>query len=383
MRLNASLHRRPFALRCLVAAAAVLAVGPWSSAAAAAAAAEPVQRNYDVADLLTPVPDFADPPTLVPAGPDPRPVAVDAKPIEAATPDSRARELATWLSSALKNGDAPAPAAVAVEGKALVVTADEAAQALATSLIERLRAEGRTQVSIEARHLTVDGGLAAIEDPSARELIALATSPDRPAVPLTEVQVNLLLRAAGAVEKTVVISAPRMTLFNHQRAFVLVATHRAYVAGHDEVKAKDGKLSFEPRIETASAGLVLDARAAVAADRRSVALDVRYEHARLLGLADQKRLASDGTPLTVQVPNADAARTHRTLATTDGETTLVYLGRAAPAPAAAPAFKKRFGADVVGDMFLLVKATVARQQVGRGDGVEQPAFPLLKTRVEP
>ena len=378
MRFAATIDRRPFVLTRLVMAALALTAGPRI-----VRAADPVRHDYDVADLLTPVRDFTDAPSLGMAEPGSHPGPVDARPAEKATAERGGKELAAWLTSALRGGDADPPATVALEGKALIVTADDAAHALAARLLEKLRDGRRTRVSVEARHIAYGGGLGAIEDPAARELLTLAAAPDRPAVPLTEEQVDALLRAVQGARKTAVINAPRVTLFNHQRAYMLVANSRAYVAGHDEARAINGRLSFQPRLETVSAGLVLDARAAVGADGRSVALDVRYEHARLLEIAVQWRPASDGTPLAVQVPSTDQARTHRTLATADGETTLVYLGRAEPAPAAPPAFREKFGAGVEGDMFLLVKATVVKAQVGRAGGAKAQPFPPLTSRVEP
>jgi type II secretory pathway component GspD/PulD (secretin) len=91
---------------------------------------------------------------------------------------------------------------------------------------------------------------------------------------LDDIQVDFLIQATQAHSATRVLTAPRLTLFNGQRAYITVATERAYVAGYDPLVSENVAAS-RPIIRVLPTGTVLDVEATVSADRRYVTMTVR------------------------------------------------------------------------------------------------------------
>jgi general secretion pathway protein D len=100
---------------------------------------------------------------------------------------------------------------------------------------------------------------------------------------LDNFQVQFLLQATQASQTSTTLTAPRVTLFNGQRAYVLVATQRAYVSDLEAVVGNNTS-SFEPTIDVVSSGVILDVQATVSADRKYVTLTLRPQLAQLLNL---------------------------------------------------------------------------------------------------
>ncbi|MDH3584266.1 MAG: hypothetical protein OER86_08625, partial [Phycisphaerae bacterium] len=100
---------------------------------------------------------------------------------------------------------------------------------------------------------------------------------------LNDVQVTLLIRATQANRRTVNVSAPRLTFFNGQRAYVMIATQLAYVSDLDPIVGTRAA-AFDPVISVVSSGVILDVEGTVSADRRYVTLSARPSLARILRL---------------------------------------------------------------------------------------------------
>lgn len=90
---------------------------------------------------------------------------------------------------------------------------------------------------------------------------------------LDDIQVDLLIEATQADKRSVVLTAPRLSLFNGQRAWVLVGTQQAIVTSLVPVVG-DNSGAFFPITNTLTDGVVLDVEAVVSADRRYVTLTV-------------------------------------------------------------------------------------------------------------
>jgi len=99
---------------------------------------------------------------------------------------------------------------------------------------------------------------------------------------LDDVQVDFLLEATQADETSRTLTAPRITLFNGQRAYITVATQRAYVASYEPVVG-DSSSALRPIIGYVPTGTVLDVEATVSADRRYVTMTIRPQVARDIG----------------------------------------------------------------------------------------------------
>jgi type II secretory pathway component GspD/PulD (secretin)/tetratricopeptide (TPR) repeat protein len=100
---------------------------------------------------------------------------------------------------------------------------------------------------------------------------------------LDDFEVNFLLRATQASTSNTLLTAPRVTLFNGQRAYVLVATQQAYVSDLTPVVA-EGVGLFDPTIDVIESGVLLDVQATVSSDRKYVTLTLRPQLATLLAL---------------------------------------------------------------------------------------------------
>jgi beta-lactamase regulating signal transducer with metallopeptidase domain len=139
-------------------------------------------------------------------------------------------------------------------------------------------------------------------------------------------QLSTLLTATQDDRTSTTLTAPRLTLFNAQRAFVVVATETAYVADMNRIKATDGNQGFDPVVKTVHRGVVIDAHAKVSDDAKSVALDLEPHLARLLSL--DRSVApggdSDKGPF-IQVPRVSVATLHTSIQVPNDQTAVMRI----------------------------------------------------------
>ncbi len=88
---------------------------------------------------------------------------------------------------------------------------------------------------------------------------------------LDDIQVDLLIEATQADRRSVVLTAPRLTFFNGQRAWVAVATQVAFISALIPITG-DAAGAFQPIPGVVSEGAVLDIEAVISADRRYVTM---------------------------------------------------------------------------------------------------------------
>jgi type II secretory pathway component GspD/PulD (secretin) len=204
-----------------------------------------------------------------------------------------------------------------LQGQLIVTQTPENQRAL-VSLLEQLRETHSIQVTVETRFLTVERNFledigvdlsfifnanhvdsnvfSAIPVTAANSTFTQAPVTGVPgsigsaatglATSLTyldDLQVTLLLRATEASELNTLVTAPRVTLFNGQRAYVLVATQQAYVSNLTPAVGT-GTSAFTPTISIVETGVLLDVQATVSADRKYVTLTLRPQQSNLLAL---------------------------------------------------------------------------------------------------
>ncbi len=137
--------------------------------------------------------------------------------------------------------------------------------------------------------VTVDQGSASIVDRPTTPLTPGAFLPDTTSglVPrslnlgveyLDDLEVNLVLNATQASRRAFTLTAPRVTLFNGQRGYVMVARQLSFVSDLEPIPDAAG---FDPTISVTQEGVILDVEATVSADRRYVTLTVRPSLAQL------------------------------------------------------------------------------------------------------
>lgn len=93
---------------------------------------------------------------------------------------------------------------------------------------------------------------------------------------MDDVQIDLLITATQADRRNVVLTAPRLTLFNGQRSWVAVANSITYISNLIP-STGDSSGAFQPVLGLVYQGFVLDIEGVISADRRYVTLTVAFD----------------------------------------------------------------------------------------------------------
>ncbi len=148
---------------------------------------------------------------------------------------------------------------------------------------------------------------------------------------MDDIEVDFLIEATQGSKTTRVLVAPRLTLFNGQRAYITVGTQRAYVQSWEPIVAQDAA-AMRPIIGFVPTGTVLDVEATVSADRRYVTLTVRPQVASVILNAQGEMNEvpfgtrggfNSGTSGVVQLPEVEIKDLQTTVSIPDGGTLLL------------------------------------------------------------
>jgi len=104
---------------------------------------------------------------------------------------------------------------------------------------------------------------------------------------LDDIQVDFLIEATQADQRTVTLTAPRLTFMNGKAANLAVSTQQAYVSALNPVVGTSAA-GFDPTISTLNTGFSLLLQGVVSADRRYVTLNAEVTTAELLGFTAQE-----------------------------------------------------------------------------------------------
>ena len=140
---------------------------------------------------------------------------------------------------------------------------------------------------------------------------------------LDDTQLEVILRAVEKTERIEQISAPRLTVYDTQRANVSVMTQNSYVQDFDVEIAQAAAIG-DPIVQTIRDGIILDVRPIVSADRRFITMELRPTVAELVRPIPtfQTSLAT-GPPVTIQVPELAISRVRTTVTMPDSGTLLL------------------------------------------------------------
>jgi type II secretory pathway component GspD/PulD (secretin) len=94
-------------------------------------------------------------------------------------------------------------------------------------------------------------------------------------------EINAIIRAVRKRERATLLTAPRVTVHNTQRAHVSVLNEVAYISDFNTSTAT-GIAVADPVVSIIRDGIVLDVRPTVSADRRYITLELRPTLAILL-----------------------------------------------------------------------------------------------------
>jgi hypothetical protein len=256
-----------------------------------------------------------------------------------ATPPPRRDQLVSTLKQLLMETIDPiswrdranGPGIIDEEAGMLIVTQLPDNHAKVERLLKQLRETRSLQVTVTSFVLTDGDLLDSIERIGGKWLDA---GPDAQMVYLSAEQLTQLL----ADRRAKLLTAPRMTLFNGQRAFVIVGNETAYVA--DYATAADGRAGAGGKPEavtrTVNSGVVIDCIGTISSDRQYITLTL---HPRVSTLRDMKQLPWPDAPapaerqLLVQVPHVETAALDLTVSVpNDGCILLRTTPKAHPPP---------------------------------------------------
>lgn len=312
-----------------------------------------VTRVYDVRDLIVQVPSFGDAPQFNVA----RPADRDRPGPEPRSRDEIVRELITTITSSVDplswRENTGRAGEIREQGGQFVVTQTQANQQRVLAKLQALRAPRSIQVRVEARFLSGAGVEKLLPNADGQPWVEVGLS-DARLFPrfLDDAEVETLVRAAQRDAATKLITAPRITLFNAQRAYVLVSQNTAYVA---DLRGPPDKP--EPEVRTAESGLLLDCEAKVSDDHKFVTLSLRPRLSTLLEIVPARW--PDAPPgrddLVIQVPHLLTQELNATITMPDRGTALYRL-----APRRTPASRPAASAPSTGPTddspaFLLVR----------------------------
>ncbi|MEM9415615.1 MAG: hypothetical protein AAGA29_09090 [Planctomycetota bacterium] len=108
-----------------------------------------------------------------------------------------------------------------------------------------------------------------------------------------DLQVNLLVSATLAQQNSLSLTAPRITFFNGQRAFVMVAQQISFISDLEPIPDTGG---FDPTLSVTQSGVILDVEGTISADRRYVTMTLRPSLATVR--QPIRTIPQDGAPVT-------------------------------------------------------------------------------------
>ena len=139
---------------------------------------------------------------------------------------------------------------------------------------------------------------------------------------LDDVQVDFLVSATQAHQATRTLTAPRVTIFNGQRAYVAIQEQQAYVAELEAVPG-DNVVGYTPVIATVSTGSVLDVEGTISADRRYVNLTLQPQVSTIIGFIEYQGNPNIPGSGLIQLPNISLQEVRCTVSVPDGGTLLL------------------------------------------------------------
>ncbi len=205
---------------------------------------------------------------------------------------------------------------------------------------------------------------------------------------LDNLQVDFLIRATQANRRSSIVQAPRLMLFNGQRAWVAVVRTRQYVSTVT-ANVAEGAVGVQPQPAAAQSGTTLDIEGTISADRKYVTLTVRADLAEEPSFEDfQVQRASGNSPgIFVRLPDQEFRSIRTTVSVPDGGTVLlgglkqvgeVEVEAGVPILSKIPGLKRAFtNTTTVKDtqtLLILLKAKILIQSEA-----EEEAFPTLSS----
>ena len=140
---------------------------------------------------------------------------------------------------------------------------------------------------------------------------------------LDDVQLEAILRAVQKYERINTVTAPKLMVYNTQRAHLTVLNEVAYVKDFD-VEIAQAAVIADPIIDKVREGVVLDVRPIVSHDRRYVTLELRPTVATLVRpIRSFTTNLAAGSSVTLQLPELQKQSVNTTVVVPDGGTLML------------------------------------------------------------
>jgi len=140
---------------------------------------------------------------------------------------------------------------------------------------------------------------------------------------LDDTQLEVILRAVEKNQRIEEIAAPRLTVYDTQRANVSIMTQNSYVQDFDVEIAQAAAIG-DPIVQTIRDGIILDVKPIVSADRRFITMELRPTVADLVRpIPTFLTSLATGPPVVIQVPEIAISRVRTTVTMPDGGTLLL------------------------------------------------------------
>jgi beta-lactamase regulating signal transducer with metallopeptidase domain len=320
---------------------------------------ELVTGVYDVRGVLNFIPDRSG--DFVPAR-----NLVDPLQPEADTPRSSLSARQDRVNKLIRKIEAAVdPASWDVNGSAsireasgqLIIDQTPANQDAIATFLHEMFHKLATQITVEARLLEIEG--AAFD--SWRKMYPgdwiRRGDADVWSKPLPAAETSAILHSVNEANPGSRVNAPRITLFDGQRAYVLATKQQAYVRDlHLEAASSQTQpAAYKGDVDIVETGTLLDLSGEVGADFRHVTLTLKPQFSELLRLetAPWPKAPEGRSDLKITVPHVRVFAMDTTITVPEGQSILFRVsGREYPLPATQIAAETRY---------LLVKARVLRE----------------------
>lgn len=140
---------------------------------------------------------------------------------------------------------------------------------------------------------------------------------------LDDTEVEAIFRAVQKNERVNIITAPKLTIFNTQRANLTVLNEVSYIQDFD-VEIAQAAFIADPVVNKVLDGVILDVRPIVSADRRFITLELRPTVATLIRpIPTFVTGLGTGAPVIIQTPTLEIQRVRTTVTMPDNSTLLL------------------------------------------------------------
>jgi beta-lactamase regulating signal transducer with metallopeptidase domain len=237
----------------------------------------PVSRKYEVQDVVfaMDLPDYGNAPALsiAPSNEKP-PTTLPGDPVKQASKLVEIIRKAVPDDPFTSSIDAPSLNKIDI-----TFTARPSTQAKIEAILGQIRADKLVQISMSIRIFTFDP-----EDAQELSFALPGDGPDAPRSPvfISEAQLNEIRGMVQHKRSSTEFTAPRLTLFNHQKVYIVVNTDQSYVADYTTTTRPNGQVDYVPKSATIPAeSVLLDVRVNESENHESTGLNMHVKLERL------------------------------------------------------------------------------------------------------